>query len=372
MKVLIVSPFFEENPSISRPSFVNQVLIDAGFKTKVLTSEFSHASKKIRVIRDATLIKTIKYKNNKSIIRFISHFVLSWKFSIYVLLNYRHFDRIYITLPFGLTALISSLLCKDKLIVDIVDYWPGSLPFSKKLRCFLFPLFKTWERMNFLSVSRASAVISLSSTFLKEAGVQKKGKQILLGAIDNSYLINHHESNMLRILYVGNVGTLYDFETLISAIIATNLKVKLDIVGDGDRVEWLKNALLENGIEFTFHGIVYDEKILVNIINNIDIGFNGFVSTTASLSYKSVMYMSYGLPIINSMNGDLWDFVKEQNLGFNYCAGDVQHLKECLEKAAGMKNENLKVTVVDFFGANLAMEVVSKQVLGVFNNETNI
>lgn len=372
MKVLIVSPFFEENPSISRPSFVNQVLIQAGFKTKVLTSEFSHASKKIRVIKDVTLIKTIKYKNNKSIIRFLSHFVLSWKFSIYVLLNHRHFDRIYITLPFGLTALISSLLCKDKLIVDIVDYWPGSLPFSKKLRSFLSPLFTFWGKMNFLAVSRASAVISLSSTFLKESGVPKDGKQILLGAIDNSYLINHHESNTLRILYVGNVGTLYDFETLISAIITSNLKVKLDIVGDGDRIEWLKSALVENGIEFSFHGILYDEKLLINIINDIDIGFNGFVSTTASLSYKSVMYMSYGLPIINSMNGDLWDFVKGKNLGFNYVAGDVENLKECLQKAASMKNESLNPAVVDFFRENLAMEIVSKQVLGVFNNETYI
>ena len=315
------------------------------------------------------MIKTIEYYSNKSIIRFLSHLVLSLKFSIYVLLNHKHFDRVYITIPFGLTALVSSLVCRRKLIVDIVDYWPNSLPFSQKIKQILFPLFYVWEKLNYLAVERASKSISLSSTFLREAGASGVGKQVLLGATDKSELIKHNESNKLRILYTGNVGTLYDFETLISAITISNINVKLDIVGDGDRADWLTKSLADSGIEYRFHGLIYDESHLACIINDIDIGFNGFVETTASLSYKSVMYMSYGLPIINSMKGDLWDFVDKHRLGFNYLAGDISALADCLAKANKLKSRELTKSVVSFFRQNLAIEVVSKQVIEVFNNE---
>jgi glycosyltransferase involved in cell wall biosynthesis len=371
MKVLIVSPFFEDNPSISRPSFVNHILKQAGIETKVLSSDFSHASKRKREIKGVILFSTIEYKNNKSILRFISHIVLSIKFSIYVLLKCKHFDKIYITIPFGLTALIVSLLCKKKLIVDIVDYWPSSLPFSNNIKSLLHPLFSIWEKINFLAVKRAAQTISLSSSFLAKSKATGFGTHILLGATDKSHLVKAKPLSVLRILYVGNIGRLYDFDTLISAIVESDLKVKFEIVGDGDNAKKLKKRLLKNRIDFAFHGIIYDEKHLAKIVNNIDFGFNGFVSTTASLSYKSVMYMSFGLPIINSMKGDLWNFVEDNDLGFNYVAGDVASLKDCLQKAFSMKNQSLNFTVTDFFRENFEMEVVTKQVLEVFNNETN-
>ena len=370
MKVLIVSPFFEDNPSISRPSFVNHVLKNSGIETVVLSSDFSHASKKRRKINDLILFNTIEYKNNKSILRFLSHAVLSIKFSMYILLKYKSFDKIYITIPFGLTALIVSFFCKKKLIVDIVDYWPGSLPFSDNIKYYFYPIFLIWKKINFLAVKRASQTISLSSSFLVESKAAGFGKQILLGATDKSHLVKFKPSSILRVLYVGNIGSLYDFDTLISAIIESDFEVKLDIVGDGDNIESLKNSLSKNRVEFNFHGIVYDEDYLAKIVGDTDFGFNGFVSTTASLSYKSVMYMSFGLPIINSMNGDLWDFVDNDNLGFNYSSGNVESLKECLRKCHVMKNKRSNFSVISFFKENFEIKIVSNKILEVFNNET--
>ena len=193
----------------------------------------------------------------------------------------------------------------------------------------------------------------------------------MLGATDKSQLVKYSKSEQLRIVYAGNIGTLYDFDTLISAVERLDFKVRLEIIGDGDKKRWLENKLADSDIEFKFHGIVYDEKTIAEIVSKADFGFNGFLDTTASLSYKSVMYMSYGLPIINSMEGDLWNFVEDEGLGFNYVGGDVSNLTECLIKASSVDHEKLRASVISFFNKNLKIEVVSEQLLEVFRNEEN-
>lgn len=373
MHVLVVSPFYELNSSISRPSFVARVLNEDGVDTTILTSDFSHPLKMYRIIENTIQLKTIFYKNNTSFLRLLSHTVLSIKFAFWVVKNRRRYDKVYVTVPFGLTAFIVSMFIKNKLIVDVVDFWPGSLPFPKIFKILCFPIFLVWKFINRLAVKRAYKVISLSSRFLDDAGVSRSGIQIYLGAKKAKNLAKIDDHHILRVLYIGNLGLLYDFYTLVESFMLCEFKCHFEIIGVGDKLEDISKLLVDNNISHEINGPVYDEKEIAKVVARSDIAFNGFVDTTASLSYKSVLYFSHGLPIINSMKGDLWDIVDEYNVGFNYKAGDKFSLLNALNQFWQLKQSNIggcsnKTNVDDLFQNNFEYHKVSKQISRIFHD----
>lgn len=372
MKVLIVAPFYEPKDPLSRPFFVQKCLSTNSISRIVLTSDFSHSTGLKRNISNAITLKTIPYKSNVSLIRFISHLLLSIKMGLFILQKHNQFTHIYITLPLCFPALVTSLICRKKLIIDIVDLWPGSLPFPKKIKKAFKPFFYIWEHLNKFVIRRANKVISLSSFFINDSGVSNTGRQILLGSKSNLLPISLTKSRTLNLVYIGNLGSLYDFETLINSISNLNFSVHLDIIGRGDKYEWLISELAKRGIGYSYHGVIYSNEELVKVFSRADFGFNGFKGTTATLSYKSVTYLSYGLPIINSMNGDLSHFVNEYQLGFNYKANDESSLTSTLEAAFYSNEMTLKSNVHKFFLSHLFDETVNNSLLEVFNYEKTL
>jgi glycosyltransferase involved in cell wall biosynthesis len=147
---------------------------------------------------------------------------------------------------------------------------------------------------------------------------------------------NAAKEDRLTIVYIGNIGHLYDFSTLLSALALPDLrnKYQLFIIGDGDRRTWLINQLQLLSIQFTYFGIEYKSDTLTDILSRCDIGFNGYFNTTAAFSYKASTYIAAGLPILNSMKGDLYGIVEQCGIGYNYVAGDVRSLSNCLSSAS--------------------------------------
>lgn len=370
MKYLIVTPFFNHDADISRPGFVKQSLEDVGIKVDVLTSDFSHLKKIKEYNNEYKLLKTIPYSKNVSILRFISHFKLSIDMFLYIMREHENYDRIYITAPFALTVLLSGFFIKSKIIVDIIDYWPLSLPFPKYK--VLSPILKVWELVNRYALTRADIVMSPSTSFLRDARCSLDGYIPLCGMYYDMNFDNI-SINEVHILYVGNIGELYDFDTLIRAISNCNkLNITFHLVGDGDKKNNLIDMLNSYGVKYFYYGIVHDKNTLRNIIKKCDYGFNGFKNTNASLSYKSITYMQHQLPVINSMEGDLWSYVKDYSIGFNYKAGNVLELEKILNSIADKSNVDLKMNLQNFFLKHLDTRVVKKNILkklGVLNEK---
>lgn len=366
MKVCLISPFFLLNPDISRPAFIRKVLMDSGIDTYTITSGFSHQMKQIVDFDSENIltIKTLKYKSNKSPIRFVSHFLLALSFFVQAYKLREKYDVFYITAPFALTGLLVKLFIRKKIVIDIVDFWPESLPFKSTLvtKAFLFP----WRLLNKFAFNISDQVISLSSNFIASAGLTDKAEQILLGSKSN-FTPQRVSDGVLSIFYIGNVGTLYDFETLLLAIESYAGEVNLEIVGNGDRVEWLLQSLENIKINYHYHGVVYDQSIVFDIAAKCDVGFNGYVNTNASFSYKASSYFKYGLPIINSMAGDLNMIVTQYGVGENYIGGDIQSLLRAMRGVESSKRR-LKKHVVSYFNLNLDEKLVSSKVLKVFKD----
>ena len=362
MRFLIVTPFFNKNKNRSRPGFVKSVIEDLGYDVDVVTSDFCHLKKeKIRNESNNVInIKTIPYSNNRSLLRFVSHFILSVKMFFFITFNHKKYDRIYITAPFAITVLFSSFFVKGKIIVDIIDLWPLSLPFPKLK--ILSPFLYVWFILNKFSINRADKVISLSTSFLKDSDNDIEN-YIPLCAENRCQYIKPDIKDSIDIFYIGNIGELYDFDTLISAVNKCKHKnIRLHFIGDGNVKNKICNKMAELNIEYILYGIVDDEDEISSIVFKCDYGFNGFKNTNASLSYKSLTYMCRGLPVINSMKGDLWSYVAENDIGFNYNELDDVGLSNILDSINSDVISKHKKNTIKFFIENLDEKKVSIQI----------
>lgn len=91
--------------------------------------------------------------------------------------------------------------------------------------------------------------------------------------------------------------------------------VVLNIIGGGIFSEKLINLARNNGAYVNDYGYVFEDTLKANILNNSHFGLNLYHSHNIGLTIKSIDYFSAGLPIINSIKGDTWDFVEKYNLG---------------------------------------------------------
>ncbi|MCK8087070.1 hypothetical protein [Vibrio sp. 1CM8B] len=365
MNVLIVAPFFDLEAKTNRPAMIRDVLSSSGCNVFTLTSDFSHAMKKQVVYSelDIRAIKTMRYYSNTGISRFFSHILLSISFMIWYFNNRSKFDSVYVTSPFVIFALFVGIVNRSKLIIDVVDFWPDSLPFPKG-RVFRLGTF-IWHKINAFSYRYADCVISLSSTFLELVPERGLKRQISLGTHSDFAKLDF-ESNVINILYVGNIGQLYDFYTLVDSIAISQRKVKLHLVGGGDVLDDLIFQLNSKNVDYVYYGLVYDDQKLKNIASKCQLGFNGFKDeTNASFSYKALTYLMYGLPILNSMQGDLYDIVIKNDLGLNYKPGDVESLLGIIDGIDQLEQKNQNV--MKYFSKNLEYDVVAKDILNVFD-----
>jgi glycosyltransferase involved in cell wall biosynthesis len=337
-KAIFIAPFFSDE-AISNRSLIVSLVMSHVENVDIVTTNFDHQSKVFKQERQfgdnrcIYYIKTLQYKSNISISRFLSHFLFSVKAALFYLKRRNEYDLVYVTLPLNLVALLVFLLSRNKIkIADIVDIWPDVLPFPRKVKTLFLPFFLLWGKCFQLSINKCDVLMTVSDSFLEQS-VKYFRKDIKFA---KRFYIGHAElpsasvtrEDLLTIVYVGNIGHLYDFNTLINALSQPEVRCKyqLYLIGDGDKREWLLEQLQRLSIKHTYFGIVYDEKKLAEILNRCDIGFNGYINTTASFSYKASTYFAARLPILNSMPGDMRTLVRKWGIGYNYTGGDSQSL----------------------------------------------
>ncbi|HKR26884.1 MAG TPA: hypothetical protein VJT08_00865 [Terriglobales bacterium] len=340
---------------------------------EVVTCDFDHwtkqrrENKQVRPISRITYLRTMRYRSNVGISRLLSHLLFSLSASWYFVRRRRRFDIVYVTLPFNTLAWGVFRSARNQLkIADVTDIWPDVLPFRREHRVALWPLFALWRRFFTGAVKRADVMMAVSDTFyeetLKYARPGCRSRRFYLGEV--GLLRDMPKAETLTIAYSGNIGRLYDFETLLEVL--TDLgagSIELLIVGDGDRRDWLLTELKQRGIPHQYFGSVYDPAKLGAILCRAHLGFNGFVNTSAAFSTKASTYFAAGLPILNSMGGDLQWLVEKRRLGFNYEGGNPQSLRSHLSELDMATVKEMSENCVRFFYAELERERVRGEML---------
>ncbi len=333
LRALMVSPFMIPEMPADRTMQIARALAN-NIETDILTADFCHHRKQ-RVIKSVALagvsvhsIRVPAYYSNMGARRALSHLVFILRAYIWLRRNRKQYDVVYCTAPFALLAVLLFRAQPNSLrILDVVDLWPDSLPFPRVMTIALWPMFVFWRTVNRMAPRMADRILSGSTTFIariREAQPGRPERDFHFIQLRSSsppiagQVVRQWSGGELVIAYVGNMGALIDWDSMLDAIVACGLTISIQIIGDGDARPYVCGELKRRGIPFTAHGIVYDADRLKNILVGAHFGYNGYSNTDASFSYKAATYLEHGLPMLNSMHGDLAQQIAHFGSGINF------------------------------------------------------
>lgn len=327
--VVIITCFAANEP---RAEYVRDFFQKKGKSTIIISTDFIHRGKYFRkdIPEGYDFIKTQLYKKNLSITRLYSHHVFA-KNALELAKKYEP-KLLYVMIPANSLAKFSAIYKKRnncKLVLDIIDLWPESLPIpiSKNI----WPLFK-WKGLRDKNLKYADVIITECKLYQEKLQLDKLKipshtvywPQKDYGDVSNVPL----EGDILRFLYLGSINNIIDIDGIVQFLyqVQKNHPVELHIIGDGEKREQLLNLLNEKKIPVEFYGYLYDHDQVYKIASCCHMGINLMKSTVQiGLTMKSVSYFEMGLPIVNNLKGDTWEFVKAHFSGININTNDFKY-----------------------------------------------
>tara|TARA_B100002052_G_C15886615_1_gene601876 strand:- start:6135 stop:7298 length:1164 start_codon:yes stop_codon:yes gene_type:complete len=378
-KIVVISNFHEEDSVVSRSNMVYNYFKDREFNVKVLYSDFSHSLKKFRRFdnKDLICLSTNSYKSSLSLDRIKSHFIYSLKVLNHLIKSEYH--TVYILIPpnWLLLSLFIKLLRKTTFIIDTIDLWPEAFPHNnnifKKAVLSLVSIIPKISRK--IAVRASDFLITPNQYFFNQLGLncKKNSKIVYHKKFQAVAPIINDISEEISIAYLGNIGFIYDFNSLFKIMLGIQEKrsVILHVIGNGPNSKWFFEQLKINNLKFVDHGASFDEKFKINNLSKCWFGFNGYTSTEVSLSYKSIDYLSYGIPLLNSAKEDTETLVLSEKIGFNFNENNLGNLIENLsfisrDDVIKMKKNAFKTFQNKFSGESFYNE------MDTINNELNL
>jgi len=229
--------------------------------------------------------------------------------------------------------------CECRVVLDVMDAWPDnflilapSVPGAKQvLRAALEP----WMANSRKVCQGVDAVSAQSHAFAHWARERQAPEPIhvcYLGAATSSVgPIQRHTSGPLRLLYLGAMGRVYDLATLINAMAKLRdggVDVHLDLAGEGEQLDSLRDQAQRLGLaeSVRFHGYVTGEA-LRDLLHQSHVGVIPMLpESRVAAPYKAGEYLGAGLPIVNSLPGELEDLLSQRQCGVQYQVGDSESL----------------------------------------------
>ena len=303
-----------------------------------------------------TYINTRPYSKNSSQGCLIYHHDFAKK--VYRFLHKAEaYDILYVMLPGNSLAPAAVRISKEKgskLIFDLIDMWPESLPVSG---ISWTPPIAYWRKLRDDNINKADCIITecrlyqkrlkldpaktVTMYWAKTEGVKAEDHKIHgngkgysaetastnePAGCSHSMNRDNQTDNDIRIAYLGSINNVIDISLIIKILSAVNTacidkgagKASLDIIGDGENREAFLDALKKAEISFNYHGAIYDEQKKREILSHCDWGINIMKpGVNVGLTMKSIDYLANGLRLINNIPGDTWEWVEKEHIGVN-------------------------------------------------------
>ena len=328
-KAVIVNCF---DTYAKRASLVYDFWKAKGYDTLMLTSSFSHVYKRnIDIIdrnSDYIYLPTRPYYKNLSIQRMYSHF----KLSQVILANLEEIkpDVLYVLCPPNSFAKIGgqykSCYKHSTLIVDIIDLWPETLPIKCPKN--IFPL-NSWRniRNNWLPIADYVIVeCQLYKEFLQK--YNSNIYTLYFAKQDTGIFISPKlNKEIISLCYVGSINSLIDIDMIVKIVstLKQHKPVSLHVIGDGHARKRFLQMMSYVGADVIYYGKEFDEREKNNIFSKCNFGLNIMKeSVCVGLTIKSIDYFEAGLPIINTIKGDTWNWVENERVGFNIDINNIE------------------------------------------------
>lgn len=326
-----------------RVELLKQYFTACGNRVQVITSDWRHFHKSVRTeCPDGyEMIHAKPYTKNLSVQRLLSHH----DFAKDAIERVEELDPVllWVLVPPNSLAKRAAAYKKKhpdtKLVLDLIDMWPETMPVS---RFKTLPPFSFWRKLRDDYVGQADAVVTeceLYHALLRgKCGPEKLHTLYLARKLTPSQSAPELPEDRTALCYLGSINNIIDIPCIARIIGTIEGPVELHIVGDGEKREELIGAVSEAGANVIYHGKVYDAAEKQKIMDRCHFGLNIMKeSVFVGLTMKSMDYFEYGLPIINNIRGDTWDFVTEKRIGVNYeNAGSLS--RETLAAAQGNRS----------------------------------
>jgi len=245
-----------------------------------------------------------------------------------------------------------------KLVVDVMDDWPGTfyrlLPrgFRWLGRLLFAPAHRAARRLyraadlvttvaeRYVELVRASGAtapvklfyhgIELGGRGLGGLGKLELGELGRLGKLEKLETLDALEPlepletlAQLRLVYIGNLGRTYDLATILAAMDALPPTVTLDIAGNGEQFAELQRRATDR---IRVHGVL-DGARLAALLAQCDVGLVPMAeSSCVGVPYKFGDYAAAGLAIASTLGGESGRLLARYGAGFAYRGGDAASL----------------------------------------------
>ncbi|WP_042199048.1 hypothetical protein [Paenibacillus camerounensis] len=331
MNVVIVNCFdtYEE-----RIDLLHEYFVSKGHSVTIIQSNFRHFKKEFRTEqkKDFLFIPTKPYYKNMSYARMKSHYEFAKKaFKQIEMINP---DLLYAVIPPNSIAKFAAKYKKNnpriKLIFDLIDLWPETMPIGSIKN---LPPFTSWKSMRDNSLKYADFVISecdLYRTILKDKLIDSKVKTLYLAKKELSSETDPILSeDKFHLCYLGSINNIIDILKIkrISNCFNKVRPTTLHIIGDGENRDDLIKELTKAGVSVEYYGKVYDNYKKQNIFDICHFGLNIMKdSVCVGLTMKSIDYFQAGIPIINNIKSDTSKIVETYKVGINYNDEDFRSI----------------------------------------------
>ena len=327
-KALLISCF---NWYKARLKPIRDLLIGTGYDVTVLLSDYEHITKKTIKDRyeECTYIHVPQYKSNMSFQRIHSH--LSFGRSVGDKIKEYKPDLVYFQVPPNNIARYcmeyKSNHPDTKLIMDIIDLWPESMPLGVVKKTMLA---KKWQNWRDQCIIMADHVFTECDLYREKLNLDSgKASTLYLfkeqteeeRALVQEIIRKKKDEATTKFAYLGSMNNIIDIDGICSVLkqfTGTKNNCELHAIGDGESRELFEKSVKATGCKAVFYGPVYNEKEKIKTLAACDYAFNMMKDTSeVGLTIKSIDYLSYGLPLINNIKGDTWKTVDANDLGIN-------------------------------------------------------
>ena len=318
IKVLIVStvePFanLDRDTLPWRSGKIFDFLIKNNIPTKIITSTFNHYTKTFRsegTVPDFVLMKSVQYRNNLSILRFLNYCIHVPQL-ILLILKYRP-ELVLITVPpvIHLLAIFVVKIVdpKIKFWIDVRDLWPEIFVerFSKTFtRTGANILFSASFRLRSISLNIADYVTTISPIFvdtllndnpslIKKIRWFPHPKEV----VPLNDEVTTEKVGKIKFVYVGSLSLRTDLVNFVREVALFVGKSNCEfIIGGRGFLENSINELKEEGIDVNYLGWVPGVEVN-DIIKQADFGmipYPASIDFDASFPNKYLEYCALGM-----------------------------------------------------------------------------
>ena len=371
MKIWLLHPCNQLPGDAWRESRMHSIcdeLVKNGHECLWWTANFSHHTKSFRSkgwkdidigpkykIR---LVPTPAYYQHISFARLKFHWLWSWRVYARGRKEARPDCIIVNDTPLGdsFFALLLARRFNARLILDITDVWPEHflLAFPAQLRCLINFLFGPLYFIRKYVRRRADAISALTEDYFdivrREApdaspkplltvynGVDLAAFRAILDKQQGSDGFNlgiEKAAGEIWAIYAGTLGRTYDIQVILEAaqlLEQRRVPIRFIVAGDGPLRLDVEQFSRRNDSRLKYIGRLKPED-LIRIYKVCDVGLCTYgPGSTVAMPDKAYDYLAAGLVIVNSLRGELADWLNARQCGVQYQADDAESLAYVLE-----------------------------------------